>query len=288
MTNKKCNRIKKSKKTKSGLEYCSPSNNHGKEYTCFNKKSLKNIANKWNLNNNTNKINTEVSDYKLWNNIEDKMKSKCGTEWCWINETSSTIDHNDLFKPIKPKSWEKNSREWLDSLNIMDVMKQYEDKYNNFVFIGPVPIDFDLTNNIGNCIVDELCKLNIENLINRNKTKIGIVFNLDTHDKDGSHWVALYCDTKKSEINYFDSYGIEPEDEIKILINRFYNKLNKINGDCVIEINTKRHQYKGTECGVYCLYFLINMLIKKSKFSNFCNRKMPDDFIFKNRNKLFI
>ena len=38
---------------------------------------------------------------------------------------------------------EKNPQEWLSSDEITDVMKQYEDKYDNFVFLGPSPIDFE-------------------------------------------------------------------------------------------------------------------------------------------------
>ena len=50
---------------------------------------------------------------------------------------------------------------------------------------------------------DELCNINIKRLINKGKTKIGIVFNLDNHDQDGSH--CFFCDFD----NYFDSYGFE-------------------------------------------------------------------------------
>ena len=224
----------------------------------------------------------------MWKDIEQKLKKDCNTEWCWITKTTSNITHNDFFRPLAPKLWEKKPTEWLDNLNIEDVMKQYENKYKEFTFIGPVPIDFDLKNSIGNCVVDELCRTSLNNLIKNNKNKIGIVFNLDPHDKDGSHWVALYCDTKKSEINYFDSYGIEPENEIKILINRFFDQLENLNGKCVIEINDKRHQYKDSECGVYCLFFLIKMLTTNISFDQFCGKHMPDDSIFKNRKKYFI
>ena len=42
-----------------------------------------------------------------------------------------------------PLKWKENKNEWLNTLDIEAVMKQYEKKYNNFIFIGPVPIDFD-------------------------------------------------------------------------------------------------------------------------------------------------
>ena len=284
----KKNKRKSKKKTKSGKTYCSPSNTTNKPHTCFNKKSLITISQKWNESNSNNKINIVNSDKELWKNIEEKMIDKCNTEWCWVNKISSNINHNELFRPVKPKLWNKKEREWLDSINISDVMKQYEETYKDFIFIGPVPIDFDLQNSFGSCVVDELCKTNIDKLIKKGKTQIGIIFNLDKHTEEGSHWVALYCNTKSSEINYFDSYGMEPEDEIKILMNRFHEELEKKNKKCTINVNTKRHQYKGTECGVYCLYFIIKMLTTKMKFSRFCNNHMPDDKIFEKRSLFFI
>ena len=71
------------------------------------------------------------------------MKSRCNEEWCWINQ--SFVDINDrqmlkkLFRPKKPAKWNVNPREWLNSLDIENVMKQYEEKHQDFIFIGPVP-----------------------------------------------------------------------------------------------------------------------------------------------------
>lgn len=289
----KINKRKKTqKKTKYGLKYCSPkisnsNSNYSSTNSCFDYKSLKQIAEKWNKENKS-KIKITKDEKVLWKNINNKLNNKCDSEWCWINKVYVNLNHEDFFRPLKPTSWNKNSKEWLDNYNIEDVMQQYEDKYKEFIFLGPTPIDFDLKNKYGKCMVDELCKIKISNLKKKKKYKIGIVFNLDPHYKDGQHWIALYCDIKKSEIYYFDSYGLEPTNEIKILINRFYDELYKINNKCIIEINNKRHQFKNSECGVYCLYFLIQMLTKKISFQEFCSSKMSDDMIFKRREKYFI
>ena len=289
----KINKGKKTKKkTKYGLKYCSPkisnsNSNSNSNNSCFDYNSLKQIAEKWNKENKS-KIKITKDEKVLWKNINSKLNNKCNSEWCWINKVYVNMNHGDFFKPLKPTSWNKNSKEWLDNYNIEDVMQQYEDKYKDFIFLGPTPIDFDLKNKNGKCMVDELCKIKINNLKKKKKYKIGIVFNVDPHYKEGQHWIALYCDIKKSEIYYFDSYGLEPTNEIKILINRFYDELYKINNKCIIEINNKRHQFKNSECGVYCLYFLIQMLTKKITFNEFCSSKMSDDMIFKRREKYFI
>ena len=286
-------------KTIVGSNYCSPkkpktkTKTKTKQKTCYDYKSLKKIAKTWNKKhtkkNKKIKINTKTEDIdKLWSKIDEKLSDTCKNEWCWINNTYSNLTHTDFFRPKKPKLWKKKPREWLDSNNIYDVMAQYENKFTDFVFIGPVPIDFNLKRTNGKCIIDELCKLKLKTLLTKKKKKVAIVFNLDKHDEEGSHWVALFCDIKKSQINYFDSYGIEPEDEIKVLINRFYDDLLEINAKCTIEINTKRHQFKGSECGTYCLYFIENMLTNSTPFDKFCSRKLPDDYIFSKREKFFI
>ena len=51
--------------------------------------------------------------------------------------------------------------------------------------------------------------------------------------------------------------------------------------------NDIQHQYGDTECGVYCLHFLIQML-KGNSFHNYINRKLTDKKIEKFRKKFFI
>ena len=69
------------------------------------------------------------------------------------------------LKPVYPSSWNSNKNEWLSTSNIEKVCNQFEDKYNDFMFLGAVPIDFDtkLANN--KCVVNDLCKFNVKNFI---------------------------------------------------------------------------------------------------------------------------
>ena len=76
------------------------------------------------------------------------------------------------FLSLKCQSdWNKNSREWLSTVDIENVLNQYEKKYKNFLFIGAVPCDFDKKLSWGSCVVNELCNINIKQLIKRGKTK---------------------------------------------------------------------------------------------------------------------
>ena len=54
-----------------------------------------------------------------------------------------------------------------------------------------------------------------------------------------------------------------------------------------LNYNDVRHQYKNSECGIYCINFIISMLENKN-FKNFCNKIVSDDTIFKKRKYLFI
>ena len=51
----------------------------------------------------------------------------------------------------------------------------------------------------------------------------GYVINLDGYKNVGTHWIVLFC--KKSEIVYFDSFGVEhiPEEIKKFIGNKNMN-----------------------------------------------------------------
>ncbi len=271
------------------LKYCSPSKEKN-TFTCFSKRALKKIANKWNKSYKKNKIifDDNTSKEKLWNGINNKLKKQCTHEYCWTKQ--KFIKKNSLkkyFRPVKPKSWKKNNKEWLSTLDILRVMKQYEKKYNNFIFIGAVPIDFDKKLGFGQCVIDELCKINIKSLIKKGKTKIGIVFNLDSHDKPGSHWVSFFGDLDKEKLYYYDSYGYEPPNEVNVLMERLQSQGEKIEKDLKIFKNNIRHQYKSSECGTFCMNFIIEML-KNTDFDTFIKNNVNDDVMNANRDIYYL
>ena len=263
--------------------------------SCFTIEALRKIATKWNETHPQMKIefSTITTGKTLWNAINNVMKYKCDNEVCWLKQ--DFIKDNYLqkellknFKPFMPKSWSENPREWLNTIDIRDVMNQYEIKYPEFEFIGPVPMDFDTKVGFGECVVDELCKIDLSKLIKKNKTKIGIIFNLDKHTQSGSHWVAMYCDIKQGEICYWDSYGIKPNSEVVVLMNRLKEQALKLNNpiNIKIKINKVRHQYKNSECGMYCIYFITSLLDGKS-FINVVQTIVDDDTMNNKRNKFY-
>lgn len=228
------------------------------------------------------------SKYKkyLLKNLDKKLKNKCTDQLCWtkqsfIKKMKEKQRNKLLMKTFRPKG-PNVGFEWLNTININDVMNQYEDVYKEFKFLGAVPIDFD-----------DLSYLNIKNLdftdlLNSNINKIGIIFNLDESYKSGSHWVAAYSDLIKGQVYYYDSYGIEPEHRIRKFLRRIANycKNTLKNNNIVATHNKIRHQFEGSECGVYSINFILRLL-KGHDFQQICNDKTPDKVINKCRKIYF-
>ena len=189
-------------------------------------------------------------------------------------------------RPKAPASWRKDPTHWLSNFDIERVMRVYEQTLPDFYFVGCLPIDFDLRDKQRQCIVSEVCNLcNFRNLIQRGCFRIGIVFNLDAHDEPGSHWVALFADLRPGieRLVFFDSYSAKPEKEIQQLMSRWNDDWKALTGHGLDAVyNAVRHQYKNSECGVFCLYFLHCCL-----FSIPMDRRIPDDVVNAMREKLF-
>ena len=143
---------------------CAPGK--GNNTTCFDRPSIIKIASAWNKQNDQ-KINLNDSSTNIWKQINIKNSDKCNTELCWLKQGFANHFHNDfkhLFKPKIPSSWKTENKTWLSTTDIEKVLFQYQDAVKDFRFLGVVPIDFDYELSAGRCVVDELCKLNINKL----------------------------------------------------------------------------------------------------------------------------
>ena len=190
----------KTKKKKFHKIRCSPQTKK-KEYTCYSDESLSKLKKFWNARHPDSKIKSNNS-YEIWQYLRNALENVCESENCWLKQKfiSSNLDKdllNYTFAPKSPETWKKNKNTWLSSVDIEKVMKQYENAYSNFAFIGPSPIDFDTPKIYNTCVWDELCKFDLGYFLKKNKTKIGIIFNTDPHYKGGSHWVCMYIDIPK-------------------------------------------------------------------------------------------
>lgn len=269
---------------------CAPTANNIGGYTCYSDKKLELIKNMWNKRHSDKKIETN-NPRKIWNELKNHLGEVCNTEKCWIRQEfmKQGLDKELLhytFAPLAPKEWKINPTEWLSTIDIHKVLNQYENKYNDFLFLGASPINYYEILDDNKCVWEDLCNFDLKREIKNGKCKFGIVFNLDPHYKEGSHWVSMFINIKKREINYFDSYGFPPEKEIKKFINDVINQGKKLNIILKINVNTKRHQFSDSECGMYSIYFIIKML-KGYSFNYFLEKKVKDDTMIKLRKKYF-
>jgi hypothetical protein len=278
------------KKTTSQLN-CSPNpDNKNKSYTCYSDKSLLKMRQYWNIRHPRDKIKS-VNPTEIWESLKTNMASSCKRESCWLRSKfmEGKLDNelvNYTFAPNAPKDWKKNPNEWLSSLDIESVMKQYEQYYKCFEFLGPSPIDYDHHKLYGECVWEELCNLNISDQIKRNINKIGIILNTDPHHKSGEHWISLFINIKRKIIVYFDSNGNAPPKQVQKLMNEIKNQGKQLGVDFTIYKNKIEHQQTQSECGMYSLYFIVEML-KDKDLTYFLDNKIDDTEVFKLRNKYF-
>jgi hypothetical protein len=263
--------------------------------TCYTTNSFKKLRDSWNKRNQNEMIRSD-NPKTIWVFLKKKMNSTCENERCWLEQEfmKNNVD-TDLklytFAPSRPKSWEKNIYEWLDSNDIKRIMRQYEQKFSNFSFIGPSPVDYYNIMNDGRCVWDDLCHFNLENQIKR-KDSIGIIFNLDPHYKDGSHWVSLYLDLKDGVIYYFDSVGKQPHQDIERFISDIQGQARALGTNYDVVQNNIQHQQHDGQCGMYSIFFILSMLLrnkqnKKDITLHLLNKRIGDHKMEQLRNILF-
>ncbi len=179
---------------------------------------------------------------------------------------------NNIFRPEGPQG----KFEWLSTIDINQVLKQYEEKYEDFLFLGAVPIDFDDLDYL------PFKKLNFKKLKSDGIKRIGVIFNLDEHDKSGSHWVSLFSDLDKAQVYFSDSYAIPPEKRISAFMKRISDYLEKEGMKCDVRYNKTRHQRGGSECGVYSINFILRLL-KGKTFDHITRKRLSDNKVNKCR-----
>ena len=218
--------------------------------TCFSYQSLARIARRYNEANPEDKITMHRSRNGLWQAIRLKLP-RCNDERCWTRSTF--LDSNDRrklledFKPPIPQG----KYDWLNTKDINQVMRGYERVFPSFKFLGTHPIDFQ------EVLPRSFNPLNVSALKRARKKKAGIVLNLDMSDEPGSHWVAVLLDLEKHILEYFDSYGDSPPQEVQ----DFFKQLNRRSKNgWTLRYNKNVHQRKNSECGVYSIHFLVRRI----------------------------
>jgi len=263
------------------------------EFTCYTDKSLYKLRDLWNARHPDAKISSTNSK-EIHSILTKKLEKVCNTESCWLKQKADfgpvSSDFSESFAPESPPEWKKNPNEWLSSEDIMNVMKQYEKAYKCFDFIGPSPIDFNTKKLYGECVWEELCNFSLANQIKKGKTKIGIIFNTDPHNKPGRHWISLFINIKKKKIFFFDSTGDKMPKQIDDFIENVKKQglLLKPKIKFIADSNQGiEHQYGNTECGIYSLFFIVHMLEDKMTEHYLKTHILKDEYMEKFRHVYF-
>ena len=245
--------------------------------SCLPIKYLINILYTYNKKNINNKIifdEKKINDKNYVNNLLVKYMGEDQLDWINILDNQSIKKYYKYFLPIiSDKKYE-----WLNTININEILKRYEVIFPDFNFIGSVPCDYYFDD------------LNINDLLKLGKTRFAVVYNTDNSRGPGKHWVAIYGNIEKKEIYYYNSIGEEPQIEFKKFIDNIINQYKKLNNDKYIyKYNQIQHQYKGSECGVFSIYFIIRCL-KNYDINDIFQNKMNirDDEVNKIRDLIFI
>jgi hypothetical protein len=271
---------------------CSPKTKK-KGYSCLSDDAIYKLRDLWNARHRDVPINSN-DPKEIWEIMKENMKNVCNKESCWLKQKFVKGQLNKelelSFAPESPKEWKKNPNAWLSSIDIIKVMKQYEDAYKCFEFIGPSPIDYDTHKLYGECVWEELCHFSLADQIKNGKVKIGVIFNLDPHNLGGSHWVSLFINVKKKTIYYFDSAGEKIPTQIYKFVETVKAEGKKLKEPINFEFDQNypiEHQYGDTECGVYSIYFIVHMLDDEISGEYLKTHILKDEYMEKFRKVYF-
>lgn len=222
----------------------------------------------------------------LLKKIGERYKNTCDSQLCWTQQDfikkMNDVMRLELEKFTLRPSGPNGRFEWLNTININETMEQYELVYKDFLFLGAVPMNFQKIKQEG------VYDLDLDKCKKDGITKFGIVFNLDEDWQSGSHWVSCFADIENGKVYYFDSYGTNPEERVINLMKKFSNYYTKNNPGkkCDVRHNKKRNQFKNSECGVYSINFILELLNGKT-FDEIENNPISDDEINMLRTKIF-
>jgi hypothetical protein len=271
---------------------CSPENKD-KQYTCYTDKELLLLRAMWNKRHPDRPITSTKSE-EIWSQLKHYYNNICNKESCWVRQmVKNTKMENELldsFAPESPKEWKKNPNAWLSSLDILQVMTQYEKKYKCFEFLGPSPINYDSHHVNGECVWEELCEFSLSEQIKRGKTKVGVIFNTDPDYKGGEHWISLFINIKKGTIFFFDSAGNPMPKQISKFVKNVIKQGSQLTNLITFKFDQNypvEHQYKNTECGVYSIFFIIHMLEDKITSHYLKTHILKDEYMEKFRKVYF-
>ena len=176
--------------------------------------------------------------------------------------------------------------EWLSDEEIYKALKTQEKCNEGFRVFFPQTIDFDKENLLGKCEFAGLCNFSFKKLTTK-YDNVGAVLNTDTYEGEGIHWISLFMNLKKNKLYFFDSTGNAPPPELEKYLFKLKKQASKMNIDLKIYVNTMKHQFGHSECGMYSINFIEQMLKDNKYFTYLQKNRISDCEMSKMRKNYF-
>ena len=185
-----------------------------------------------------------------------KKNHRCLLQQPFIKKQQSTQELvQQVFLPKGPS----HSEEWLNTTHINTVMNQIAEKHENTLYAGTYPSNLE---DFG------LGDLNFGDLQKEGYHRVAMVVNTDPSWKSGQHWVALWTDFQKGHVYYWDSVGNWPPPPmlrfmsrcVEYMVERDNTHPHHIEKKYDIHYNTHEIQKENSQCGVYCVYTLTQLM----------------------------
>ena len=211
--------------------------------------------------------------------FEDSFKPPMDEDMLKDKVTMKPVQKNGKTY-LKPKG-EVDINSWLSTENILRACI-LDEVHTGYQFCGVEPIDF------ADCKVSSLCRFNPETYRKKGFSRLGFVFNTDTHEEDGEHWISLYMDLGSDPaIYYFDSYGRVPPSEVETFIETTQNHPSHRGPPIRYFYNDEPFQKRGAQCGMYAIHFLREMA-RGLSFHDYLNSNPNDEMMKEKRYEYFI
>lgn len=277
--------------------------------SCLDINNLQTICEEYNKEMLRKNKKDYIPVYVIKSNDRKKMinhlmlKLNCKDDLCILKQKFITNIKNNqyIYQKFKPEG--PIRYEWLSNWDINYHMLRLQNYYNCLLYTGTVSIDFNQKKmfNIYKNVFSNKSKYNKMSCFYHFTNKctvseendkincIATVYNTSKRSEAGQHWIATFVKQMKDgeiKMYFFDSVGHAPPYEIKKFFKILQNNLFYKN---IVDkrYNNIQHQFKNTECGVYCIHFIENMISYPYSFEEYISRKISDDSMQKNRLEYF-
>jgi len=277
---------------------CSASSlSRNRKKTCYSHEELRELCAAYNRTTRGERIKVDgASADELLSELKEKLGPLCDTERCWASlgilpgDAEKRLENN--FAPPKPASWNRNPTEWLSNHDIEVAITRHTARHEDFRLLGVFPMDFMDNDASGKC-VSNLCGFHIGKLWRQGTKRAAIVLNTDKHTESGQHWVSLFIHAcpgdRRYGVYFFDSTGRPPTPEVDTFSNTVVDQLKGAFGESpepVYSFNDRTQQKANTECGIFCVHFVMKML-GGCGFRRVCSTIGDDVKMIKLRSELF-